>query len=56
MKNYGVPCVITGFEPLDILQGISTLVDQIEKGVAEVSNQYRRAVTWEKETPRRESS
>ena len=47
VKNYGVPCVITGFEPLDILQGISLLVDQIEEGGARVSNQYRRAVAWE---------
>ena len=47
VRNYGVPCVITGFEPLDILQGISLLVDQVEGGRAEVLNQYRRAVTWE---------
>jgi hydrogenase expression/formation protein HypD len=45
--NYKVPCVITGFEPLDILQGICLLIDQIESGKAEVENQYRRAVTWE---------
>jgi hydrogenase expression/formation protein HypD len=46
-ENYKVPCVITGFEPLDILQGISLLIEQIENGRAEVENQYRRAVTWE---------
>jgi hydrogenase expression/formation protein HypD len=45
--KYGVPCVIAGFEPLDILQGISTLVDQIEGGRAEVINEYRRVVKWE---------
>lgn len=45
--NYHIPCVVTGFEPLDILQGITMLVDQIEKGQARVMNQYNRAVTWE---------
>jgi hydrogenase expression/formation protein HypD len=47
VERYGIPCVVTGFEPLDILQGISTLVDQVTHGQAEVSNQYRRAVTHE---------
>jgi hydrogenase expression/formation protein HypD len=47
VENYRIPCVVTGFEPLDLLQGITLLVDQIEKGEAEVMNQYRRAVTWE---------
>lgn len=47
IDNYRVPCVITGFEPLDILLGISTAVDQVEEGRAAVTNQYRRAVTWE---------
>jgi len=47
VDKYGVPCVITGFEPLDILQGISTLVDQVECGRAAVINDYRRVVGWE---------
>jgi hydrogenase expression/formation protein HypD len=47
VDNYKVPCVITGFEPVDILQGISLLIDQVESGRAEVVNQYRRAVSWE---------
>ncbi len=47
IDNYKVPCVVTGFEPLDILQGISTMVDQIESGRPEVSNRYKRVVTWE---------
>ncbi len=46
-EKYKVPCVVTGFEPLDILQGITLLVDQIENGIAEVGNQYSRVVTWE---------
>jgi hydrogenase expression/formation protein HypD len=43
-EKYRVPIVITGFEPLDILQGISMCVRQLESGRAEVENQYRRAV------------
>ena len=40
----GVPGVITGFEPLDLLQGIAALVKQIERGQRRVHNAYRRAV------------
>jgi len=47
VDNYRIPCVVTGFEPLDLLQGIGMLVEQIESGKAEVANQYRRAVSWE---------
>src|SRR5208337_2366349 len=47
VDKYKVPCVVTGFEPLDIVQGISMLAGQIESGRAAVENQYRRAVTWE---------
>ena len=47
VKRYHIPCVVTGFEPLDLLQGIYTLVDQLESGRAEVINNYRRAVNWE---------
>lgn len=46
-SGYKIPCVVAGFEPLDLLQGIHMLVDQIEDGRAEVGNQYRRAVTYE---------
>ena len=42
--QYKVPCVICGFEPLDILQSIYMLVKQIEDGRAEVEIQYKRAV------------
>ena len=45
--RYHIPCVVTGFEPLDLLQGIYTLVDLLETGRAEVINQYRRAVSWD---------
>jgi hydrogenase expression/formation protein HypD len=47
VTRYHIPCVVTGFEPLDVLQGICLLVDQLESGKAEVINQYRRAVSWE---------
>jgi hydrogenase expression/formation protein HypD len=42
--RYHVPIVVTGFEPLDILQGILMCVSQLESGRAEVENQYIRAV------------
>ena len=45
--RYGVPIVITGFEPLDLLEGILMTVRQLEQGRAEVENQYARAVTRE---------
>ncbi|MBI5685267.1 MAG: hydrogenase formation protein HypD [Verrucomicrobia bacterium] len=38
------PIVVTGFEPLDILQGIAMCVRQLEQGRAEVENQYARSV------------
>ncbi|MBZ0300389.1 MAG: hydrogenase formation protein HypD, partial [Anaerolineae bacterium] len=43
-RKYGVPFVVTGFEPLDILQGVYMVVKQLEEGRAEVENQYSRAV------------
>ena len=39
-----VPCVITGFEPLDILQGVLMLTRQVVAGEARVETQYRRVV------------
>lgn len=43
-QQYHVPIVVTGFEPLDILHGVSLCVAQLEQGRAEVENQYVRAV------------
>jgi hydrogenase expression/formation protein HypD len=43
-KKYQVPIVVTGFEPVDILQGIYMTVKQLEEGRAEVENQYSRSV------------
>ncbi len=45
--HYKVPIVITGFEPLDILEGVLKTVQQLESGRSEVENQYVRAVTRE---------
>lgn len=42
--RYGVPIVVTGFEPMDILEGVYRCVRQLEEGRAEVENQYSRAV------------
>lgn len=46
VEKYGIPCVITGFEPLDLLQGITMLVDQLAEDRSEVMIQYRRAVNY----------
>jgi hydrogenase expression/formation protein HypD len=43
-RAYRVPVVVTGFEPLDLLQGIHMCVAQLEAGRAEVENQYARVV------------
>ena len=49
-RRFSVPIVVTGFEPLDILQGIYMAVLQLEEGRAEVENQYVRAVQREGNT------
>jgi hydrogenase expression/formation protein HypD len=41
---YGTPCVVAGFEPVDILQAVEMLVRQVNDGRAEVENQYSRVV------------
>ena len=50
-KKYKVPIVVTGFEPLDLLQGIYMCVAQLEEGRYEVENQYARAVRKEGNVP-----
>jgi hydrogenase expression/formation protein HypD len=42
--GYGIPCVVSGFEPLDIIQCVAMLVDQVESGRSEVEIAYRRGV------------
>ncbi len=44
-RKYGVPIVVTGFEPLDILEGIHMCLKQLEEGRTDVENQYLRAVS-----------
>jgi len=46
-EKYRVPIVVTGFEPLDLLEGILMAIRQLEEGRAEVENQYVRAVKRE---------
>jgi hydrogenase expression/formation protein HypD len=46
-KEYGIPQVVAGFEPLDFLMGVYLLARQIMKGEAKVENAYERAVTPE---------
>jgi len=46
-EKYKIPIVITGFEPVDLLQGILMTVQQLEKGEYKVENQYARYVQRE---------
>ena len=46
-EKYKIPIIITGFEPLDLVQGIYMAVNQLEKGVSTVENQYARVVKEE---------
>jgi hydrogenase expression/formation protein HypD len=46
-QSYLMPIVVTGFEPLDLLEGVLMLVAQLEAGCADVENQYTRAVQRE---------
>lgn len=53
-QKYRVPIVVTGFEPLDILQGVYMCIQQLEEGRAEVENQYARAVRKQGNVPAQE--
>ncbi len=50
-RNYGKPIVVSGFEPLDLLQSIVMILRQLDEGRAEVENQYARVVPWEGNVP-----
>lgn len=50
-RDYRVPVVVGGFEPADLLEAVSMLVEQLEEGRAEVANQYARAVCREGNLP-----
>jgi hydrogenase expression/formation protein HypD len=53
-RQFHVPIVVGGFEPVDLLEAISMLVAQLEEGRAEVENQYVRSVTREGNRPAQE--
>jgi len=50
-RDYGKPVVISGFEPLDLLQSIVMILRQMRDGRAEVENQYSRVVPWDGNLP-----
>jgi hydrogenase expression/formation protein HypD len=51
VQKYRIPIVVTGFEPLDILQGVYMAIKQLEEGRAEVENPYSRSVRREGNVP-----
>lgn len=51
VERFGVPMVVTGFEPLDVTHGIRLAIRQLEEGRAEVENAYARVVTREGNGP-----
>ena len=53
-KKYRVPIVVTGFEPVDLLEGILLAVKMLESGKADVENQYSRVVRREGNRPAQE--
>lgn len=50
-EQYGIPIVVTGFEPLDIVKGVLMAVAQLERGEAQAQNAYQRTVTFEGNRP-----
>jgi hydrogenase expression/formation protein HypD len=46
-RDYGKPLVVSGFEPLDLLQSIYQIIKQLAEGRCEVENQYGRVVPWD---------
>jgi hydrogenase expression/formation protein HypD len=49
-KTYGVPTVVAGFEPLDVLFAVYMILRQLAENRARLENEYVRAVTWEGNT------
>ncbi|MDY6995881.1 MAG: hydrogenase formation protein HypD [Actinomycetota bacterium] len=47
VDEFGVPIVVTGFEPLDLLEGVRQVVDMLEAGTPQLRNAYPRAVSAE---------
>lgn len=54
VTRFGVPIVATGFDPLDILEGVARTIAQLEAGVARLENAYGRAVSEEGQTAARQ--
>ncbi|HEX4959559.1 MAG TPA: hydrogenase formation protein HypD [Thermoanaerobaculia bacterium] len=50
-QDFGKPIVVSGFEPLDILQSLVMILRQLAEGRSEVENQYARVVPWEGNLP-----
>lgn len=50
-RDFHVPIVVGGFEPLDLLEAIRMLVEQLESGRAEIENQYVRSVSYQGNLP-----
>jgi len=50
-REYGKPLVVSGFEPLDLLQSIVMILRQLREGRAEIENQYARVVPWDGNGP-----
>ena len=46
-ENFGISCVVAGFEPVDVLQGILMIARQVRENRTEVENGYVRAVNWQ---------
>jgi hydrogenase expression/formation protein HypD len=51
VRDFGVPIVVGGFEPVDLLEATLMLVKQLEKSEARVENQYVRSVSYEGNLP-----
>ena len=51
VEQFGLPIVVTGFEPLDVLEGIRRVVVQLEEGRAELENAYARVVNTDGNLP-----
>ncbi len=45
VERHGMPCVVAGFEAVDLLQALALLIEQIESGRPQLANAYPRAVT-----------
>ncbi len=45
--HFGKPVVVSGFEPLDVLQSVYMLLKQLDEGRCDVENQYKRVVPWD---------